>query len=111
MSFRYSVYRTYEESADCFQRCFKRQGRDGSAEVRELQRLLNDQFYIILMRTPYSDLDVEKKGTFDMDAFTQVFRTVASPQELTLVFRLLDKDRSGTVTYGEWQSFQKQYDP
>lgn len=56
MSFRYSVYRTYEESADCFQRCFKRQGRDGSAEVRELQRLLNDQFYIILMRTPYSDL-------------------------------------------------------
>eukprot|EP00667_Euglena_gracilis_P011349 EG_transcript_11601 len=63
------------------------------------------------MRTPYSDLDVEKKGTVDVDAFTQAFRAVASPQELALVFRLIDEDKSGMVTYGEWQSFHKKFDP
>lgn len=33
-------------------------------------------------------------------AFTQAFRAVASPLELTLVFRLVDENNSGTVTYG-----------
>eukprot|EP00667_Euglena_gracilis_P031691 EG_transcript_46532 len=111
MSVSYTVYRTQDESSDLLRSCFKRRARDDNADPQQLRRFLNDQFYVVLMRTPYSDIDVEKKGSFDMDAFTRTFRAVATLQELTLVFRLVDDDKSGTVTYGEWQSFHQKFDP
>eukprot|EP00667_Euglena_gracilis_P027382 EG_transcript_33817 len=111
MSVRYSLYRGYDTTCEWLRGCCKRKAADDGRDVHDLRRLLSDQFYTALMRTPYSDIDVEKKGTFDMDAFTQAFRGVASPLELTLVFRLVDANSSGTVTYGEWQQFHKKFDP
>lgn len=64
MSIRYSVYRIHDTVSDFIARCFKRKATDDLAAARELRRLLNTNFYVALMRTPYSDIEQAALGLF-----------------------------------------------
>lgn len=62
MSLRYTVYRTHDKSADLLRRVFRRRAEEATAAAQELRRLLNAHFYLVLLRTPYSDLAQVARG-------------------------------------------------
>lgn len=57
MSLRYSVYRAHDETSDVLRCCFQRKAKQDSSEAMELRRLLSEHFFVVLMRTPYSDIE------------------------------------------------------
>eukprot|EP00668_Euglena_longa_P000226 GGOE01000310.1.p1 GENE.GGOE01000310.1~~GGOE01000310.1.p1 ORF type:complete len:782 (+),score=172.88 GGOE01000310.1:80-2347(+) len=111
MAAKHAYYRAADTVSDVFKHLHPTRRKDHSDNMRDLRHLINPNFYNKLMQTPFSEMDVENKGLFTMDDFSRCFGMVAAPQELLVVFRLLDNNNSGKVTYGEYQSFHKQHDP
>eukprot|EP00667_Euglena_gracilis_P002792 EG_transcript_2798 len=110
-AFRYVYYRTDDKCAHFLRGCCKRRAAPDPDPEADLRGRLAEHFYAVLLRTPFGSIDQEGRGSFNMDDFARAFGWVASPPELASVFRLINQDRSGTVTPSEWQAFHQRYDP
>jgi len=75
-----------------------------------LARRVNPVFVAMLLHAPFQAIDTDGRGTIDLDEFLAYFGNWATPEEKLDVFRMIDTEGTGVITYGAFQTFQKDHE-
>jgi len=71
---------------------------------------VNPVFVAMLLHAPFQAIDTDGRGTIDLDEFLAYFGKWATPEEKLDVFRMIDTEGTGVITYGAFQTFQKDHE-
>jgi len=84
--------------------------KEAESQLSKLQKVTCPKFLHALGYSSFQGLDRSRDGYVTFEEFSLYFARVASAEESKQAFQVLNVKGDGKLTYGEWQSFQEEFE-